>query len=457
MWKTGHFLRFCCDSCLDAVRLLERFPIEFQQRLSRCQLAEQTRFGGRVQERVGSQQDGGVGQQSHAPSQPQTVEEHLVQAQLIFLVRLCGFNPRTHALQQLLRWLTGQRQQAKQRLMLVRSESKFARTLGSFPAARAEGRTCGDTKPVPIFSRRVPQPLQPLALATLDRIPHHVRWHQLHIAAEFGQHGHLPLLPTIGFGLRRQVAHVGHDDLGPPRPALRAITQTRHQQAAFGHIGWSHPTDQRYQQDAGGVRTPPQSQGVLLVTDKPTALPGFERAATQRRLSCGIGLGFFFLKPLQAASKSVASINANGCSQPAACSTRGWSNVSLMARSPETPTRPRNSCSMRASGKRCRCGKWAKARQARCSASKFSNRLSECTGVSTVSKCTRQSCAALKVRCGPRADRMFQRVLMKSSGMYGSSSVNNWEVPVGGSCGFTNGEPTHWNSLRPRKVVHNIS
>jgi hypothetical protein len=159
--RCSAWLRFSFQAHSHAVRLLERFPLEFQQPLVRCQLGEQARLGRRVQERVDSQPDGGVCQQSHAPSQPQTVEEHLAQTQLIFLIRLCGFNPRTDPLQQLLRRLTGQRQQTEQRLMLVRSESKFARTLGGFPAARAESGTGGDTEPVPIFSRRIPQPVLP--------------------------------------------------------------------------------------------------------------------------------------------------------------------------------------------------------------------------------------------------------------------------------------------------------
>jgi hypothetical protein len=49
---------------------------------------------------------------------------------------------------------------------------------------------------------------------------------------------------------------------------------------------------------------------VLLITDKATALPGLEGASSQTGALGGIGSGFFFLKPLQAAGKSVASIKA---------------------------------------------------------------------------------------------------------------------------------------------------
>lgn len=37
---------------------------------------------------------------AHLPGQPQTVEKHLVQTQLVFLKGLCGFDPRTELLQQ---------------------------------------------------------------------------------------------------------------------------------------------------------------------------------------------------------------------------------------------------------------------------------------------------------------------------------------------------------------------
>src|SRR5262245_14307964 len=80
---------------------LMRSGIEIQFRLLRSQFAQQRAFCGRsMQERMRSQQHRGVGQQCQTPSQPQTIEKHLSQSQLILLVRLGWLNPRTDLLQQ---------------------------------------------------------------------------------------------------------------------------------------------------------------------------------------------------------------------------------------------------------------------------------------------------------------------------------------------------------------------
>jgi hypothetical protein len=70
--------------------------------------------GGSVQQRVCPQQHGGISQQRHAPSQSQAVEEHRAQSELIFLVRLSWFNPRTDWLQQLAGGQRVERQQSQQ-------------------------------------------------------------------------------------------------------------------------------------------------------------------------------------------------------------------------------------------------------------------------------------------------------------------------------------------------------
>lgn len=55
---------------------------------------------------------------------------------------------------------------------------------------------------------------------------------------------------------------------------------------------------------------PPQTEAVLFVADEPAALAGLERASAQGRMGCGVSAGVFFLKPLHAAGKSVASMRA---------------------------------------------------------------------------------------------------------------------------------------------------
>jgi predicted transposase YbfD/YdcC len=71
-------------------------------------------------------------------------------------------------------------------------------------------------------------------------------------------------------------------------------------------------------------------------------------------------------------------------------------------------------------------------------------RLNECTGVSSASRCTRQSCAALNDERGPRSGRAFHRSLMNWSGTYGSSNASKSEVPVSGS-EFMPLQATHLN------------
>jgi hypothetical protein len=194
--------------------------------------------------------------------------------------------------------------------------------------------------------------------------------------------------------------------------------------------------------------TPPQSEGVFFVADEAATLPAFEGAASQSGSGGRVGAGFFFLKPLQEAGKSVASIKATAPSQRAAVWIGGASSASLIWRNPMTPTRSRKALRIRTSGTSCLCRKRAKERQARCSESMVASKLSECTGVKSAKRCTRQSWAALNCQRGPRAGRRFQWSLMKSSGIYGSSRVSNWLVPVSGSA-FMVEEATHLKLLRP--------
>ena len=118
-----------------------------------------------------AQQHGGIGQQTHLPGQPQTVQEHLAQPQLVFLKGLCGFNPRTDLPQQSLGWGGAQRQQAQQRLRLTGSVGKLPWTLGRFPAARAQGIRSGYPKPMPVLMGLVAKPLQGTALGTGSLVP----------------------------------------------------------------------------------------------------------------------------------------------------------------------------------------------------------------------------------------------------------------------------------------------
>ena len=168
-----------------------------------------------------------------------------------------------------------------------------------------------------------------------------------------------------------------------------------------------------------------------------------------------ISLGFFFLNPSQAASKSVASISATACFQLEACSIKLLRSWSLIWRSPPTPSCERNSWSIRALGTCSRWAKRAKARQARCSLSKVSTSLRRWAGVSTVNKCVRHNWAALKWRRGPRAGRTFHCSLIKPSGMNESTTPNNSAVPVIGNFDFMTLKTTPCKPLRLPKPGNN--
>jgi hypothetical protein len=448
MWKIGHFCKFQCESVSGTCRLRQRFRTQIQEALLRCQVAQEMLLllERRVQQGMTAQQHGGVRQQGHAPSQPQAVEKHLAQAQLVFLVRLCRLDPRAHLLEQPLSGQAGQGQQPEQSFVVARSKREFPFTSRCSPAALANVRLATDTKPMAIFQRSIFQPTQRLTLRALGSVPGNIGRHQIHVGLQFGHYRHPPIFPTSGFGFSRQIAHIRHDNRRPPRPAPLAVTQAGHQESALRNIGRSGPTHQRHQHYCWGVFTPPQPECVLLVAHKATALPGLERATSQRCPMGGVALGFFFLKPPHDAGKSVASMRATAWDQPAARSIKGSRNWSLIALKPATPARARNSLSMRTSGPRCRWDSRPNSRQARCSGSRAVNWLKEWVGVSTASRWTRHNCAALKVRCGPRLARWFQCWLIKSSGTYGSTSVRNCAVPVSGSAEFMAQQATPLNS-----------
>jgi len=63
-----------------------------------CQFAQQGWFRCRgVQHRVCSQQHHRIGQQTQASGPPQTVQKHLPQPQLVFLIRLRRFDPTVNS------------------------------------------------------------------------------------------------------------------------------------------------------------------------------------------------------------------------------------------------------------------------------------------------------------------------------------------------------------------------
>jgi len=451
----GHFLRFWFEWPSSGGWFRREVWAKIQQALLSRQFLKQVALGWGVQQSMRAQEHGGVRQQRHTPSQPKAVQEQSAQTQLVFLVGLCRLDPRAHLLQQSLGGQPRQRQQTRQALMIARRKSELARASTCFPALRAKGWFVRYAKPMLIVQRGIFQPTQRFALRTLRPVPGNIRRHQFRARAQPGNHRHVPAFSAKGLDLPSHVTHVRDHDLGPPRPTPLAIMQAGRQQAALENIGRRHPANQGQQQHRPRVLAPPQTQGVFFVAHEPAALTRFEGAKSHGRTTGGVSAGRFFLKPSHAASKSVASINATAWDQPAARSINGPLSASLIARKPPTPTRARNSASMRTSGTRCRWASRAKERQARCSGSRATNWLMERAGVKTVSKWVRHNWAALKYRCGPRVGRRFQCSLIKPSGTYASKRLNSLVVPVMGSLALIGAQPTLSNPGCLRKASHN--
>jgi len=417
--KMRHFRRFRVG---DDSEFLSVHCVKIELALMRRQLMKWWACGRLVQQGMDAQKDPGISKQAQAPSQLQTVQEGGIQPQLVLFVRLSRFDPRADLLDQALRRQARQRQQAKQCFVLTGGKGELARTDGRLPAPRTTLRRLRHAKPMLPFPGRVFQPAQRLALMTLDPVPRDVGIDQFHVRAQSGHDRDIPARSAKRLEFGTQVTHVGHHNLRPPLPALLTVTQTRCQQSAIEEIGRRHPGHQGHQQDRLRMLPPPQTQGVLFVTDVPAALTGLKGPLAQGGAMGGIRLGFFFLKPSQAASKSVASIKATAWDQAVARSINGRRSWSLIWRRPLTPKSDRNWWSMRASGIRSRWENRANERQARCSASSANTWLREWTGVRTVNKWVRHNWAALKCRRGPRAGRKAQCSLIKPSGIKASTS-----------------------------------
>jgi len=94
----------------------------------------------------------------------------------------------------------------------------------------------------------------------------------------------------------------------------------------------------------------PDPKGVLFVTNKPAALAGLYRAASQTGMFGRILASDLFLKALVAAGRSVLSIKATLLGKRSRPSNNGFNRCALICRSRVTPIWPRNSCSIFASG-----------------------------------------------------------------------------------------------------------
>jgi hypothetical protein len=118
---------------------LTRSGLEIQPGLLRRQFVQQGALGGWcVEHGVRSQQHHGVGQQRHAPREPQAVEKHLPQSQLVFLVRLGGLDPRTDLLQQTLGGSRVEGQQSQQYFVNAGRVGELARTVAGLPTDRTQ-------------------------------------------------------------------------------------------------------------------------------------------------------------------------------------------------------------------------------------------------------------------------------------------------------------------------------
>jgi hypothetical protein len=120
-------------------------------------------------------------------------------------------------------------------------------------------------------------------------------------------------------------------------------------------------------------------------------LSAFHGAAAYGRPTGGIVARILFLKELVAADRSVASMMATDLpvgSKPAKMGANRWW---LIARNFDKSRRSRNRCNILASGKVRWLRKWAKPLHERFSASSWTSKLNECTGVTKLSKSTRNN------------------------------------------------------------------
>ncbi|MCX6925882.1 MAG: hypothetical protein NT154_22150, partial [Verrucomicrobia bacterium] len=129
----------------------------------------------------------------------------------------------------------------------------------------------------------------------------------------------------------------------------------------------------------------------------------------------------------------MASIRARAGFSTVLWGSIGANNCSLIWRKPLTPQCSRNWFNIHTSGTAWRLDKWAKRRQSRCSASNRIKWLKAWTGVSTLKRLARYSCAELSCWRRPRPPWRGSNSLMKVSGIYGESSFKNCAVPVAGN------------------------
>ena len=154
---------------------------ELQAQLLGAQFVERISRWGMLQQRVGAQQHCSIGEEAHDPRQLQAIEKDLVQAQLVFLVRLSGFDPGPHLLEQALRGRRVHRQESQQCLVCRGRKPKLAGTSGSFPAHWAADGLFRYAKPMELVGNFIPQPLQGLALPTTRPRWRFERSDQVHI------------------------------------------------------------------------------------------------------------------------------------------------------------------------------------------------------------------------------------------------------------------------------------
>jgi hypothetical protein len=177
------------------------FQRQAKLQLTRHQTGQQRGVRWLVEPSHCAQQYGAVGPQAHLPRQPQAVEEHLAQAQLIFLEGLRRFDPGSNLLQQPLRHAAAQRQQSKERFVLSGRKAEMTGTGGRFPTMAAEFGRLRRAKPLLSALRFVLPPFQTLALCALhfNRTP--IGREQPHVGTQFGHHRCLPAFPRFPFAV----------------------------------------------------------------------------------------------------------------------------------------------------------------------------------------------------------------------------------------------------------------
>jgi hypothetical protein len=125
------------------------------------------------------------------------------------------------------------------------------------------------------------QPLQWLTFFTGHRRTGIKFIEQIHIRPQLSNHSYIHALTNLSLLLQVDVSHVTYHNVWFPAQALFTVVQARPKEERITAMGRRHPRNQRSQNYLLLTLAQPHSQGVLLVSNKPATLTGFDCPTSQ--------------------------------------------------------------------------------------------------------------------------------------------------------------------------------